>query len=95
MNDPAWASWTGVHLGQMRWHTDDNIPASGVDTQLIVARPEEIFVFDGEQLSFAYPETVAGSLSVIVGLRSYVGVVVRYPKAIASITGSTYPLTLL
>lgn len=95
IDDPQWASWTGVHLGQMRWHTDDNIPASGSNTQLLVARPEEVYVFDGEQLSFAYPETVAGSLSVIVGLRSYVGVIIRYPKAIAAISGSTYPTTLV
>lgn len=91
MNDPMWSSWTGVHLGQLRWHTDDNIPALGSNTQIIVARPETVVTFDGEETSFAYPETSAQSLSVVVGLRAYVAAVVRFPKAIASISGAAYP----
>lgn len=95
MNDPMWNSWTGIHMGQLRWHTDDSIPASGSNTQIIVARPSEIFTFDGDPVSFAYPQTYARSLSVVVGLRSYVAAVVRFPKAIATISGAAYPTSLV
>lgn len=93
LGDPKWESWTGVHLGPLRWHTDDNIPPTGTNTQLIVARPREIYTFDGENYAFSYPETAAQNLTVNVGLRTYVGAVVRFPKAIASITSNAYPLT--
>jgi hypothetical protein len=95
MNDPKWNSWTGVHLGQCRWHADDNIAATSGNTQIIVARPSEVFTFDGDEMSFAYPEPNAQELSVIVGLRAYVGVIVRFPKAIAAISGAAYPTSLV
>ncbi len=98
MGDPQWQSWTGVHLGQLRWHTDDNIPAtgySGLDTQLVVARPAEVFVWESDEpIAFAYPQTEAAALEVIIGLRSYVGCIVRYPKAVASISGDAYSTSL-
>ena len=91
-SDPEWAAWTGIHLpGALRWFSDDNIPASGSNTQIIVARPEEVFTFDGDYYAFSFPETQATTLSVTVGVRSYVGVVVRFPKAIAVISGNAYP----
>ena len=92
--DPNWDSWTGVHLpGALRWFADDNIPASGSNTQIIVARPQEIYTFDGQHVPYAFPETNAGSLSVLVGLRAYVGAIVRFPKAIAALSGAAFPLT--
>ena len=92
--DPKWHSWTGTRVaGSVLWHTDDNIPASGVNTQLLVARPKEIYTFDGANLAFAYPETGAQSLTVQVGMRTYVGAVARFPKSIAAITGTAYPLS--
>ena len=93
--DPDWASFTGVHLpGALAWFQDDNIPASGSNTQIIVARPQEVYTFDGEHTAYAYPETLANKLQVVVGIKAYVGVIVRFPKAIAVINGSTYPTTL-
>ena len=71
--------------------SDDNIPAIGADTQILVARPEEIYTFDGQNLAFAYEETAAQNLTVQVGMRTYVGAVARFPKAVASITGTAYP----
>jgi hypothetical protein len=95
-DDPDWDSWTGIHLpGALRWYTDDNIPVSGSNTQILVARPQEIYTFDGQHIAFAFPETEATSLSVVVGLRAYVGAVVRFPKAIAAITGNAYPTSLV
>ena len=92
--DPKWESWTGVHIaGSLFWHTDDNIPASGANTQLLVCRPQEIYTFDGENMAFSYEETGAQNLTVQVGMRSYVGAVARFPKSVAAITGTAYPLS--
>ena len=96
--DPKWASFTGVHLpGALSWFQNDNIPAtaSSANTQIIVCRPQEIYTFDGEHSTYAYPETQANKLEVVIGLKAYVGVIVRFPKAIATITGGTYPVTLV
>ena len=95
-NDPNWEAWTGVHLpGGTQWHTDDNIPAAGANTQVIVARPSEVFTFDGQHVSYSFPEPGAQTLSVVVGLRAYVGVITRFPKAIAAISGGAYPTSLI
>lgn len=91
--DPKWESWMGVHLGTLAWHSDDNIPALSGNTQLLVCRPQEIYTFDGQNFTFAYPETGAQTLTVQVGLKTYVGAVVRFPKAIAAITSAAYPVT--
>ena len=94
--DPKWHNWTGVHIaGSLLWHTDDNIPPSGTSTQLLVARPKEMYTFDGANMAFAYPETGAPNLSVQIGMRTYVGAVARFPKSVAAITGTAYPLTNL
>lgn len=95
MNDPKWASWTGVHLGQAAWHTDDNIPASGSNTQILVARPSEVFVWSGEPIPFVAPEANATTLSMVVSLRQYVASIPRFSKAVAAISGATYPTTLV
>ena len=89
--DPKWHNWTGVHIGSLRWHTDDNIPASGANTQLLVCRPKEMYTFDGANMAFAYPETAAQNLTVQVGVRTYVGAVARFPKSVASISSAAYP----
>ena len=92
--DPKWHSWTGVHIaGSLLWMTDDNIPASGANTQLLVCRPKEIYTFDGENLAFAYPATSAGTLTVQVGMRTYCGAVARFAKSTANITSAAYVLT--
>ncbi len=90
-DDPKWHSWTGVHMGQLWWYADDNIPASGSNAQLLVARPKEIYTFDGENYAFAYPQTSAGTLTVQIGMRTYVGAVVRFPKSVAVISSAAYP----
>jgi len=93
--DSKWNSWTGVHLGQAELHTDDNLPAVGANTQVVVSRPQETYSFVGDEMSFAYEDTGAQTLSVLVGLRCYVAAITRFPKSVASLSGATYPLTLL
>jgi hypothetical protein len=93
MSDEA---WTGIHmLGQLRWFKDDNIPptASSANTQILVCRPSETLTFDGPPIPYAYPETNANDLQVVLGFRGYTAVIVRHAKSICVITGSTYPVT--
>ena len=89
--DPRGDGWTGAIVQGLAAFEDVNIPVSGANTQLLVARPSEIVLMEGPAIPYAYPETEAMSLSVVVGVRKYVAVIARYPKAIAAITGAAYP----
>lgn len=84
--------YTGILMpGGLRYHTDDSIPpVTGQPTQaqFIVAQMAEVFVFKGAPITFAYPETNATTLSVVVGVRQYVASAPRYPKAVAVVNGS-------
>lgn len=92
---PEWSGWLGICLpGALRWFADDNIPVKGSNTRIIVARPSEMLVWEGEPLTFAYPETLGQNLSVVVGLRKYLAAQPRHAKAIAQISGNGYPTTL-
>jgi hypothetical protein len=93
--DPKGEGWAGHVLPSgLAVFEDNSIPASGSDTQIIVARPHEVLMLEGDPIPIAYPETGAATLSVIVGLRAYVATIVRYPKAIQTISGSAYGSTL-
>ena len=94
--DPKWNNWSGVHIGSLRWHLDDNIPvnpSNTANTQLLVCRPKEMYTFDGANMAFAYQETSAQSLSVQIGMRTYVGAVARFPKFTASMSSTAYPVS--
>jgi hypothetical protein len=94
--DELWEAWTGLHMpGSLRWWKDDNIPAIGGNTQIVVCRPQEIYTFDGERIPYAYPEYLANQLTVILGLRAYVSTIPRFKNAIAVISGGTYPTSLI
>ena len=90
-------AWTGVHmLGQLRWFKDDNIPDNASNQyQILVCRPSEVFTFDGPPTPYAYPETNAENLQVVIGLRGYTAVINRFPKSVAVISGATYPNSLV
>jgi hypothetical protein len=45
----------------------------------------------GDPIAFSYPETEAVDLSVVIGLRSYVATIARFPKSVAVIGGSAIP----
>lgn len=95
-NDPLYEAYLGLVMpGGLKWFADDNIPAVGGNTQVIVARPQEILVWEGDPVSFAFPQTNAGNLSVLIGLRSYVAALPRYSKAVAVISGASYPTSLV
>lgn len=93
---PPWSRFTGTVLpGGTLWYTDDNIPASGSNTQILVSAPDEaVVVFESDApvlTAFTDAATTAASLEVILNLRSYVSALVRHASGTAVITGNTYP----
>jgi hypothetical protein len=93
-DDSKWAGFTGTVLpGAALWFTDDSIPASGSNTQLVVSRPDTILAFEGAPVLRAFEETDAAQLSVVVQLYGYACVLPRYPKATAVATGNAYATT--
>jgi hypothetical protein len=93
--DPKGQAWTGTVLpGGLAWFEDGNIPASGPNTQIVVARPDTVVLFEGEPVPIIFPESYAGTLQVLIGLRSYVAAIARHAAAVQTISGSTYPTTL-
>lgn len=97
-NVPAWARYSGLVLpGNVLLFLDDNIPASGSNTQIIVSAPEEAVVLmeSPDPVLTVFPQTVAGNLQVIVNLRKYVSANTRLPSGTAVISGAAYPTSLV
>lgn len=82
--------FTGERLLGTALFADGNIPASGSDAQIIVCNPSEVFVLRSEPVLRAVPETFGENLSVVVQLYGLIGVIVRHPLAIQTLTGSAY-----
>jgi hypothetical protein len=94
---PKWSRFTGTVLpGGVLWFTDDVIPATGSNTQLIVSAPDEsVVIVEGDPVLSVYPETFATSLTALATLRSYVAVITRHAQGTAVITGNAYTTSLI
>lgn len=94
---PKWSRFTGVVLpGGVLWFTDDNIPASGSNTQLIVSAPEQsVVLLESPVPTFTvYPQTMARNLEVVLNLRSYACCIARHASGTQVYSGNAYPTTL-
>ena len=98
-NDPKFASWLGLVMpGNLKWFTDDNLPTATsppTQTTILVGSPADMFVWEDTMQSFAYVETEATTLTVTVGLRTYLAAVPRHTAAFSYISGSAYPISLV
>lgn len=83
--------------GDTRWRvnglpvfTDNNIPSLGTtgEDQAIVGDLSEVFVYEGTPVTRVVPQTLAGSLLVLLQQFSYLAVLVRYPAGIVAISGT-------
>jgi hypothetical protein len=94
---PKWSRFTGSVLpGGVLWLTDDAIPPSGSNTQLIVSAPDQsVLLSESTPTLSVYPETFAPNLTSLATLRSYVAVITRHASGTAVITGSAYPTSLI
>lgn len=93
---PKWARFTGTVLpGGLYWFTDDNIPASGSNAQLLVSAPDQAVVLmeSPEPVLMVSPQTYAGQLSIVVSLYEYAAAITRHASGTAVISGNAYPTT--
>ena len=99
-NDPSGqpaAGATGYNINGLAVYHDGNIPASGANAQLLVARPSEFFV----QVSKPYFRVIIGAQGQAQNLTAdlegwvYCGVIARRASACQVITGSAYPSTVV
>ena len=85
------AGWTGDRLLSTPIWSDGNIPASGSNTQMIVANMAEVFTLTTAANLRAVPETYANTLTVVLTLYALSGVIVRHPNAVQVLSGAAYP----
>jgi tRNA A-37 threonylcarbamoyl transferase component Bud32 len=94
--DHAIEGFTGYNLGGIPVYKDANIPLVGTTTQdqAVVADLSQVFVFEGPQNPRVLPQTLAGTLQVILQTFSYAAALPLYPAAVTSINGTGFsPIT--
>ena len=79
---------TGFKLQGLPVFEDQNIPKTSTDYNVIVAHMPEVWFWEGDLVPRVVPQTYANNLSVLLQVYAYVGCLVRYPKAIQTVTGS-------
>lgn len=80
---------TGYRLNGLPVFTDANIPVPGAGAdQAIVGNLNEVYKFEGTPIPRVLPQTLGGQLSTLLQLYSYATVIVRYPIAVQSISGT-------
>lgn len=91
---PKWARFSGTILpGGVFWFLDDNIPASGANTQIVVSAPDAaVLLMESPQpILSVWPQTVGQNLQIVLNLRKYVVAVTRHATGTATITSAGYP----
>ena len=82
--------YTGHLLAGLALFGDSNIPNSGSNIQIVVARMNTILHMEAEPVPYLYPPTYAGSLDAVLGVRQYVATVPEYGSGVSVISGSAY-----
>ena len=84
--------FTGEKLLNTPVFLDGNIPTtgSGAKTQILVSHMPEIFTLASSPALRAFPDTEANTLSVVIQLYGYVGVVARHAQATQILSGAAY-----
>jgi HK97 family phage major capsid protein len=80
---------TGFKMHGLPVFEDGNIPTASTYNQVIVAHMPEVWFWEGDLVSRVIPQTYAQNLSVLLQVYAYVGSIVRYPKAVQSITSAS------
>lgn len=89
-----WSRFTGTVLpASVLWFTDDNIPASGSNTQVIVAAPDAALILleSSEPYVAVSEQTLAGNLEVVFVVYKYVTIISRHSKGVQTFSGAGYP----
>ena len=106
--DPMAEGFTGYTIAGLAMYADDNIPTSGSNLQLVVARPSTVLLAEGAPMPFMFSEGAGsltsggGSWSVtnpggllerVVGIKQYVACIARFPSGVSTISGAAYSST--
>lgn len=75
---------------QLQAYADDEIPASGSDTQVIVTDPKFTLLLEGTPMLRGFPQYGAASLDPVLALNTYAACVPRFPDGAAVLSGSAY-----
>lgn len=89
-----WSRFTGTVLpGGVLWFTDDNIPASGSNTQLIVAAPDAALILleSSEPYVAVSDGPGTGNLRVTFVVYKYVTIISRHVAGTQTFSGAGYP----
>jgi hypothetical protein len=93
---PAWSRFTGTILpGGVLWFTDDNIPATGGNSQMIISSPAMAVVVAESPAPVlrTFQQTFAGNLAPVVQLYEYVACITRHASGTSVTTGAAYATT--
>lgn len=82
--------YTGERLLNLALFSDANIPTSGGNARLVVARMPAAFTQSSEPALRTFVEPGASTLTVVVQAYLYVGALALYPQAVQAITGARY-----
>lgn len=91
---PRWRGYSGTQLpGGVAWFTDDNIPASGSNTNLILTAPDEaLLLFENEHPTLnVFPQTEANNLEIVLTVRKYVAFLARHIAGVQILNSGAYP----
>ena len=82
---------TGYKVLGLKVFEDGGIPLSSGNAQVVVAHAPEVWVWEGDLATRTIPQTFAQNLQVLLQVYAYYAVIVRYPKAVQSLTGAAFP----
>lgn len=85
----------GVLLG-LNAVQDQNVPAASPNDSMIVAKMDDLWLYESAVIARALPQTYGNQLSVLLQVYEYMAfTAARYPNAISDITGAglVYPYT--
>jgi hypothetical protein len=85
--------FTGSRVLGLDAFEDGGVPLKSANQQVIVAHMPEVWVFEGDVVPRVIPQTYAQNLQVLLQIYAYYAVIVRYPLAVQTVTGSAYPGT--
>lgn len=90
--DHAIEGFTGYNLGGIPVCKDANVPNQGTTTAdtAIVADLSQVYVYEGPQNPRVLPQTLAGTMQVILQTFSYGAALPLYPAAVTQITGTGF-----
>jgi hypothetical protein len=69
---------------------DDSIPNTSGNVQIVITRPDHILLLEGAPMPYLYPESFAGNLTAVLGVRCYVATIARFPSGVAIVSGAAY-----